>query len=41
MLNYAKVQGKPSILQSLTGLKPAEFEQLLVSFDGAWQEYIE
>lgn len=41
MLNYAKVQGKPYILQSLTGLKPAEFEQLLTSFDVAWQEYIE
>lgn len=41
MLDYAKVEGKPYILQSLTGLKPVEFEQLLESFDAAWQEYIE
>lgn len=41
MLSYAKVQTKPYILQSLTGLKPAEFEQLLESFERAWQEYIE
>lgn len=41
MLSYSKVQGKPYILQSLTGLKPAEFEQLLNSFEIAWQEYLE
>lgn len=41
MLSYAKVEGKPYVLQSLTGLKPAEFEKLLVSFELAWQEYIE
>lgn len=41
MLSYSKVQGKPYILQSLTGLKPEEFEQLLNSFELAWQEYIE
>jgi len=41
MLSYSKVQGKPHVLQSLTGLKPQEFETLLVSFDVAWQAYIE
>jgi hypothetical protein len=41
MLSYSKVQGKPDILRSLTGLNPSEFETLLVSFEVAWQEYIE
>lgn len=40
-LSYSKVQGKPYILQSLTGLNQPEFERLLKSFDLAWQEYIE
>jgi hypothetical protein len=40
MLSYSKVQGKSSVLQSLTGLSPTEFEELLESFDLAWQEYI-
>ncbi len=35
MLSYTKVQSKPRVLQSLTGLNVAEFEQLLVSFEGA------
>jgi hypothetical protein len=41
MLSYSKVQGKPYILQSLTGLNPSEFERLLKSFEVAWQEYVE
>jgi hypothetical protein len=41
MLSYSKVQGKNYILQSLTGLNQAEFEQLLNSFDRAWQTYVE
>ncbi len=41
MLSYSKVEGKPHVLQSLTGLKPQEFETLLSSFDVIWQEYIE
>lgn len=41
MLSYSKVQGKSHVLQSLTGLKPPEFERLLSSFDRVWQAYIE
>lgn len=41
MLSYAKVQNKPRVLQSLTGLKVAEFKRLLVSFEQAWQAYVE
>jgi hypothetical protein len=41
MLSYSKVEGKPYVLQSLTGLNPPEFEELLKSFDVAWQEYIQ
>jgi hypothetical protein len=41
MLSYAKVQNKPRVLQSLTGLSVAKFERLLVSFEQAWQGYIE
>jgi hypothetical protein len=41
MLSYSKVQGKASVLQSLTGLKQPEFETLLKSFDMVWQDYIE
>jgi len=41
MLSYSKVAGKSSVLQSLTGLNQQEFEKLLVSFEVAWQEYIE
>ena len=41
MLSYTKIQNKPRVLQSLTGLTVAEFESLLVSFDGALQAYVE
>lgn len=41
MLSYRNVQGKSSVLQSLTGLNQAEFETLLKSFEVAWQGYIE
>jgi hypothetical protein len=41
MLSYAKVRNKPRVLQSLSGLTVAEFESLLVSFEQAWQAYIE
>jgi hypothetical protein len=41
MLSYAKVQNKPRVLQSLSGLTVVEFEQLLVSFEQAWQGYVE
>lgn len=41
MLSYSKVQDKPYVLQSLTGLNPQEFEELLKNFDVAWQSYIQ
>lgn len=41
MLSYTKVQNKPRVLQSLTGLSVSEFEQLLVSFERAWHGYLE
>ena len=41
MLSYTKIQNKPRVLQSLNGLTVAEFESLLVSFDGALQAYVE
>jgi hypothetical protein len=41
MLNYAQVQNKPRVLQSLTGLSVDEFEQLFISFERAWQKYLE
>jgi len=41
MLSYTKVQNKPRVLQSLTGLSVSEFEQLLVSFERAWHDYLE
>ena len=41
MLSYAKVQGKPQVLRSLTGLTEPEFETLLKSFEQAWDAYIE
>ncbi|WP_277874842.1 hypothetical protein [Leptolyngbya sp. FACHB-16] len=40
MLSYPKVQNKPRVLQSLTGLSVSEFEQLWVSFERAWQDYL-
>ncbi|WP_316436478.1 transposase family protein [Leptolyngbya sp. NK1-12] len=41
MLSYKQVQNKSRVLQSLTGLNVKEFEQLLVSFERAWQDYVE
>jgi hypothetical protein len=41
MLHYRKVEGKPSVLQSLTGLNQREFETLLRSFEVGWQAYLE
>lgn len=41
MLSYAKVQNKSRVLQSLTGLNVSEFEHLFVSFERAWQDYLE
>jgi hypothetical protein len=40
MLSYTQVQTKPRVLQSLTGLNVSEFEQLLVSFEHTWDEYV-
>jgi hypothetical protein len=41
MLSYSRVSNKPYVLQSLTGLKVEEFEQLLKSFEPAWIAYVE
>lgn len=41
MLSYAKIQSKPQVLKSLTGLTQSEFESLLKSFEVAWETYIE
>lgn len=41
MLSYTKVQNKPRVLKSLTGLSVSEFEQLMVSFEQAWGGYLE
>ena len=41
MRSYKQVQNKPRVLQSLTGLNVNEFGQLLVSFERAWQDYVE
>jgi hypothetical protein len=39
-LSYGELQGKPRILQSLSGLKPDEFEILLESFGQAWEDFV-
>jgi hypothetical protein len=39
-LTYGELQGEPRISQSLTGLKPEEFEILLESFGKAWQDFV-
>jgi DDE superfamily endonuclease/Helix-turn-helix of DDE superfamily endonuclease len=39
-LSYGELEGKPRILQSLTGLKPEEFEILLESFGTAWEDFV-
>lgn len=40
MLSYAKLQSKPRVFRSLTGLSLSEFEKLLGSFESAWQDYL-
>lgn len=40
MLCYQKLQNKPRILLSFTGLTVEEFESLLCSFETAWQSHI-
>ena len=41
MLSYSKVENRPRVLQSLTGLTVREFEALLVSFQQAWADYVQ
>lgn len=41
MLSYSKVENRPRVLQSLTGLTVREFETLLVSFQQAWADYVQ
>jgi DDE superfamily endonuclease/Helix-turn-helix of DDE superfamily endonuclease len=40
-MSYQELKNKPMTLQSLTGLKPEEFEALLVPFGQAWDAYVE
>lgn len=40
MLNYQSLRNKPRIFQSLTGISLSEFEDLLPSFEQAWQAYV-
>lgn len=40
-ITYYDLQTKPRVLQSLTGLNPGEFENLLLSFEEAWTQFVE
>lgn len=40
-MSYQEIQGKPRILQSLTGLNADEFATLLVSFERAWDAFVQ
>lgn len=40
-MSYSELKNKPRTLQSLTGLKPEEFEDLLDAFGQAWEAYVE
>ncbi|MBD1822104.1 transposase [Cyanobacteria bacterium FACHB-DQ100] len=39
-MTYQSLRNKPCIFQSLTGISLSEFEQLLPSFEQAWQAYV-
>lgn len=41
MLNYRAIRNRPDVLQSMTGLREREFEQLLKPFEQAWNAYVE
>ena len=41
VLSYQSLQNKPRIFQSLTGMSLSEFEDLLPSFEQAWQAYVQ
>ncbi|MGB3491855.1 MAG: transposase family protein [Elainellaceae cyanobacterium] len=40
-MSYQEIQDKPRILQSLTGLNAVEFATLLVSFERAWDAFVQ
>jgi DDE superfamily endonuclease/Helix-turn-helix of DDE superfamily endonuclease len=40
-MSYQELKNKPKTLQSLTGLKPEEFEALLEPFGKAWDDYVD
>lgn len=40
MLSYAKLKSKRRVFRSLTGITLSEFEELLLSFEKAWQDYL-
>lgn len=39
-MSYGELVGKPRILQSLIGVNPQEFSDLLKSFELTWQESV-
>ncbi len=41
LLNYHEVKGKPGLLRTMTSLDQKEFEQLLETFQEAWDSYME
>src|SRR5262249_21958389 len=40
LLSYAQVKERPKLLLAMTGLTPAEFEQLCRDFEKAWNEFV-
>lgn len=40
-ITYGDLKNKPRVLQSLTGLTPQEFDALLLSFEEAWDAFVE
>ena len=40
-ITYYDLQTKSRVLQSLTGLTPQEFEELLLSFEDAWADFLQ
>ena len=40
-ITYYDLQTKSRVLQSLTGLTPQEFEELLLSFEEAWADFLQ
>jgi len=41
VFSYPQVQGHPKLLLAMTGLTHAEFQQLLLHFQYAWDQYVQ